>query len=150
MAAGRRHWETGRPKGTTTLAVQPAGLASLDFQLPEGGQVYYFSAPRGKIEITAVAVRDGFLAKLGYLAAALVAVIVIASTLRALRRGRMRWFGSPPAIALMVCLGTLSMVFFVLPVLGAILFLIGVALLIHRACVRGRAKRAIPAAATAK
>jgi hypothetical protein len=142
--------EVGISKGATAPAVQPAGLASLDFQLPEGGQVYYFSAPRGEIEITAQAVSDGFLAKLAYLAAALAAVIVLASLLRAIHRGGMRWWGSPLAAALMLCLGAVSMVFCVLPVLGAILFLVGVALLIHRAWARARAKQAIPAAATAQ
>ena len=135
--------------GTTTPAVQPAGLASLDFELPEGGQVYYFIAPRGQIEITANALSDGFLAKLGYLAAALAGILLLAGLLRVIRRGGMNWLSKPPAAVLMVCLGVLSMVFGVLPMAGAILFLLGVALLIHRAWVRNRAKPAI-LAATAK
>ena len=45
----------------------------------------------------------------------------------------MRWWGSPLAAALMLCLGVLAMVFCVLPVLGALLFLIGVVSLLHRA-----------------
>ena len=50
----RLRGENGVMAGLTPLqrGVGRAGLSSLDFQLPERGNVFYFSTPRGEVEIT--------------------------------------------------------------------------------------------------
>ena len=104
FAAGNHVWQRERgwdrgawrsqghnhPGGSACRAGQPR------FPTPRGRTGLLLQRPRGKIEITAQAVSDGFLTKLGYLAAALAAVIVIASLLRAFTAeacagGAVRW-----------------------------------------------------------
>ena len=115
--SGKTTESWGVPTGTTTPAVQPAGLASLDFQLPEGGQVYYFIAPAGNRDYGRGRPRrlPGETGLPGR---------------RPGRRDRDRLgaprhpprrhalVGRPPAAALMVCLGALAIVTGLLPAPG--------------------------------
>ena len=66
-------------QAATPSPARPAGLANIDFQLPERGRVYYFLTPRGEVSITAQAASDDLLNKLIYLAVALVVIVVISA-----------------------------------------------------------------------
>jgi hypothetical protein len=128
---------------------QLAGLAGLDFPLPQRGQVVYFLTPRGDITITAEAISNDLVWKMIYLAVALAAIVVISAGLRAAFRGSLGWLARPGANTVMVCLGTLAIVCGILPYAGAVLLLVGLALPIRRA-MRRRAALTTPAPATAK
>ena len=132
------------PLSTTPAA--PTGLASLDFQLPQRGQLYQFITPRGEVEITAQAVSSNMMTKLQRLAIALVAILAIGFALRLARQDGVGPLGGPGAITLMICLGVLSVLTGVLPIAGLVLFLSGLVLKIRRAAARSRAARVSPVA----
>ncbi len=133
-------------QAATPSPAQAAGLASLDFQLPERGRVYYFLTPRGEVSITAQAVSGDLLNKLIYLAVALAVIVVISAALRAAGGGHLAWLTGPRANVLMICLGALAMFTGILPLAGAVIFLIGLILPVRRATLRAGKARAAAAA----
>jgi hypothetical protein len=73
------------PSSGEQLALVTAGLASLDVQLPERGELYRFTTPRGAVEITARAVPTDTLNRLSRL---LLVLVAAAAGLVVLRRTR--------------------------------------------------------------
>ena len=65
------------PLGVRPALAKPTGLASLDVQLPTRGAQYFFTTPRGQIEILATTVADTVLARLVRLGVLLAFVLVI-------------------------------------------------------------------------
>ena len=60
-----------------TYANVAAGLASLDFRLPERGRVYSFTTQRGLIDVTARPVAHTLIGRLIGLAALIAAVLIV-------------------------------------------------------------------------
>ena len=85
------------PTQVLPAPVRPSGLASLDFALPERGQVVQFVTPRGDIAITARAISGEVLARLLQLAVALAAILVIGTICLLAARGRLPRLGGPRA-----------------------------------------------------
>ncbi len=77
----------GLPSAPATPADLPAGLASLDVELPLRGVVYRFTTPGGDAEITARALPSRLLRRVGGAAALVVAVLLLLWLVRVGRRG---------------------------------------------------------------
>ncbi len=68
-----------------------AGLSSLDFQLPERGQVFYFTTPRGEVDITARPVERELgdrLISFGWLLAMIIALMIASAIVQRAARSR--------------------------------------------------------------
>jgi hypothetical protein len=112
---------------------QAAGLASLDFALPERGRVYRFATPRGEIEITARAVSSALVDRLRQLALALVAALALLLVWRAVRRG---WFATSLGSTLAIVGGLISICAGLLPGIGLLALAGGIACKVRRWWVR--------------
>ena len=113
------------PTQVLPAPVRPSGLASLDFALPERGQVVQFVTPRGDIAITARAVSGELMARLFQLAVALAAILVIVYFCLLIARGRLARLGGPRLAMLLVVLGVVSLLSGVLPIAGLLLIIAG-------------------------
>lgn len=117
--------------GGESRSFSTRGLASLDVDIPVRGQVYFFTTPRGKAEITARAVSCGFIANLGYLVVALGVLAVATACYRALGREACTCCtGRRPAIV-MIVLGLIAVIVGFLPVAGLLVLLAGLILLLR-------------------
>ena len=127
--------EAKRPADAPAEAQAPAaaavtGLASLDFELPKQGRVYRFSTPRGEVELTARAVSNELLAKLGTLAMLIAGVLVAWYVVRVVERGGCAWLRRPSGALLLIVLGLLMIVVGVLPVAAVAMSVIGGVLIV--------------------
>ncbi|QDU31570.1 hypothetical protein ETAA8_67290 [Anatilimnocola aggregata] len=128
-------------RGTINLPVVDAfgasavsGLASLEIKLPERGQVFLFTTPRGAIEITAQPVSWDLIRRWSSLAilAAVIAVGLI--VYRICRQLPVRRATGTMAFAILLILGgLLSIILQVLPVVGLLLLIAGIVLVVRRA-----------------
>ncbi|MCU0878555.1 MAG: hypothetical protein MUF06_12280 [Pirellulaceae bacterium] len=128
---------TGYPELVTgeSLESLAAGLASLDFKLPERGEVYLFTVPRGQIEIKAWPVAHELVRRILGGAGLIVAVVLIWLATRPAARRFWRQLVDQPLLA--ICLGVLglaSMVTGVLPGLGLVLVLLAAGLGVRWLC----------------
>ena len=115
------------------LPTAPAGLASLDFELPtdkELYQLYRFTTPRGEAELTARTVSTGALTKLLALAAIAVVCLLIWGAVCLVRKGAVGWFGHPVGAALLLLAGLVMICAGLLPVVAIFAVLCGIVLLI--------------------
>lgn len=105
------------------------GLASLDFDLPQRGTAFYFTTPRGNVEITARPVERRHLERSANLARLLALLAIAGCTAVVARRiaGR-RALRIATAIGLAL-LGLLSLLLTILPLFGIALLLGGLLLL---------------------
>lgn len=117
------------------------GLASLDVDIPIRGQVYFFTTPRGKAEITARAVSRGFLSNLGYLVVALVIVGVAVACYRAMGQKAFTCCSSRRSAVAMILLGLVAVIVGFLPVAGLLAVVVGLILLVRT---RSRAAARLP------
>jgi hypothetical protein len=120
-----------------------AGLASLDFTLPERGQVFNFTTPRGQIEIEARPIAQTLLARL--IGLAILAGVVVVVWLVARRPARAFWqalFSTVAVGVLLAVLGLASIISGVFPLAGLLLLVAGIAL-----AIRNRLSRPFVAAA---
>jgi hypothetical protein len=109
-----------------------AGLASLDFTLPERGQEFNFTTPRGQIEIEARPVAQSLLARL--MGLAIVAGVIVVVWLVARRPAREFWrmlFGTVASGVLLAIIGLASIISGILPLAGLALLVIGIVLAIR-------------------
>jgi hypothetical protein len=123
-------------QGTAVQLGQPPqlatqGLASLNFELPSTDdvrwKVYSFTTPRGNVEITARSFSDDLLGRAGYAGGTLAVIVLLAL---ALRRGIGKsepWKVRPSVATAMIALGLLAVVMGILPVLGFLMVLAGIA-----------------------
>ena len=116
----------------------PAGMASLDVQLPLRGRVYRFTTPRGDVEVTASAASRPLIEGLERLGG-VAALVVVVLAARRLVRGRSFSIQTQSTIStVLVVLGVLGMLVGILPVAGLIMTVIGVIMKIHLFRVRRR------------
>ncbi len=100
-----------------------AGLASLGFELPTRGSVYYFTTPRGEVEITARPVDrqlQSRLANFATLLAVIGALLIAIGVIRNLARTHR---GRVTAVILLCCAGLGMILFGFFPVFGIAMFL---------------------------
>jgi hypothetical protein len=109
----------------------PAGLASLDFQLPQSGTIYRFTTTRGEVQITARAVSQELLSRLAALACIAAVVLVVWCGLRLVRRSWLAWLARPLGIALLIILGLVSVLIGVWPIAGLLIGSAGLVLAVR-------------------
>ena len=123
---------------TRAKAVQQAdaGLASLDFELPDGDAsrwtLYRFTTPRGDGQITIRNISNDLVRRLVELVIVVAVVLVLWIIVRMVRRGRFHWLTSPVAAALLLSFGVLSLCGGLLPIVGVIALVAGFGVLIQR------------------
>ena len=125
VSAGRPYALPGSAPGI------PAGLASLDVEIPLRGSVYRFTTPGGDVEITARAVPSKLVDNLIRAAAVLAGVIVLLLALRLARRGALSLLTTRLGSWCLILLGVLSLCIF--PVLGLAAVVAGIAIKVRRA-----------------
>ncbi len=109
-----------------------AGLASLDFTLPERGQEFNFTTPRGQIEIEARPVAQTLLARL--IGLTIVGAVIVLVWLIARKPARDFWrmlFSTMASGVVLAVIGLVSIVSGFLPLAGLALLVIGLALAIR-------------------
>jgi hypothetical protein len=115
-----------------TAATAPAGLASLDIEVPLRGVEYRFTTPRGEVEITARAAGVSLLDRLGRALAAVVLVALAWAAVRLVRRATLadRFRRFAPAVLIVAGIG--SVLLGILPIAGLLAIVAGIALLVAR------------------
>lgn len=114
-----------------------AGLASLDFTLPERGKVYHFTTPRGQLEITARPVAETLVARLMGLVGMSFAVLMVWALVRQPARAFWRRLLGTVACGILIgVLGLASIITGVFPVAGLLLLAGGIGLAIRNYCCR--------------
>jgi hypothetical protein len=109
-----------------------AGLASLDFRLPERGRIYSFTTPRGQIEISARPVAHTLIGRLiGLVALGAVVLIVWAATRQPARDAYHRLFSTVACGLLLALVGLVSLITGIFPFAGLLLIVIGIVLAIR-------------------
>lgn len=104
------------------VALGRAGLSSLDFELPERGEAFYFTTPRGEVEITARPVNRELgdrLESLGWLLAMLLALLIATATVKRVIHSRS---GRIISVIVLCCAGVVMMAAGYFPVFGAAMF----------------------------
>jgi len=113
-------------------ATAPAGLASLDFELPTNVDLYElfrFTTPRGDAELTARTVSTSTLFKLELLTGIAAASLLVWAAMRLVRGGALRWFCRPLGAFVLFVAGLASLYSGLLPTAGLIVLLAGIGLL---------------------
>lgn len=108
----------------------PAGLASLDVQIPWRGAVYRFSTPQGDIAITARAASNKLITAASRAAAVLLLVAAVLVVVRLVRQGSFAWLTGRVAGAALLLAGLVLLCLF--PVLGIVAILAGLTALARR------------------
>ncbi len=106
------------------------GLTSLDFQLPQRGTVFFFTTPRGNVEISARPVDTRLLGQLRSIVAMVSLVVVVLAGWWLLRRLATTRRGKFVAATIMCIAGVICLVLGILPILGIVLILGGVLLVL--------------------
>ena len=128
------------------VAVAPAGLASLDFELPTDTNLYElfrFTTPRGDAELTARTIGNSTLIKLELLAGIAAASLLVWAAFWLVRRGALHWFRRPQGAALLIIAGLASLFSGVLPFAGLMAILAGSGLLVAHFCGRCFGRKAV-------
>ncbi len=110
----------------------PAGLASLDVEIPVRGQVHFFTTPRGKVEVTARALSTGFITNVEYIAGVLVIFVLAGVVFRVVASEGFLERNAGRLAAAAVVVGGVSLVVGVLPFAGAVVFAAGIVVLVAR------------------
>ena len=108
----------------------PAGLASLDVQLPMRGVVYRFTTPGGDVKITARAVPSRLINRLIQAGLILAVVLVVLGAVRLRRRLGFHWLAGRTGSWCLLLVGLLSLCVF--PVIGLAAIVAGIVVKIHR------------------
>ena len=109
-----------------------AGLASLDFELPQRGQVFYFTTPRGKVTITARPLRGELRERLvnaTWLLGMVLALLLIVAVVRRLTCSRT---GRIVSVIILCGIGLLMVVMLTFPLFGLAMFFGGILLAVDR------------------
>ena len=117
----------------TAVPTAPMGLASLDFELPTDKtlyELYRFTTPRGEAELTARTVTNSTLTRLELLLGIAAASLLIWAAFWVIRRGVLRWFRHPLGAILLAVAGLAMFCGSLLPFVGLIALLTGIALLV--------------------
>ncbi|MEX2174690.1 MAG: hypothetical protein WD872_10035 [Pirellulaceae bacterium] len=109
-----------------------AGLASLDFELPQRGQVYSFTTPRGEIEITARPLAQTLVGRLAGLGGVAIAIFLLWLVARPGPRKVWRRLAQTVTLGVLLALvGLASVIAGIFPVAGLALVVVGIALAVR-------------------
>jgi len=128
----------GPQAGPGAVANLPAGLASLDVELPMRGVVYRFTTPGGDAEITARALPNKLVDNATRAAGIVAAILVVLA--RVARRGGFRWLVGRAGCWCLIVIGLILLL--ILPVIGLVALVSGIAITVRRAAARGSAPAA--------
>ncbi|MBN1911459.1 MAG: hypothetical protein JW818_17080 [Pirellulales bacterium] len=113
------------PEPAGAMPTAPAGLASLLVELPKPDEDYYctyfFTTPRGRIEIVGRAASGDMLDGLGRLVAVVVVVGLLVLLVRLDWSPIGRWLASPTGSNVLIILGLVGLCIFTLPALVALI-----------------------------
>ena len=121
----------GPQAGSAAVANLPAGLASLDVELPMRGVVYRFTTPGGDAEITARALPRKLVDNATRAAGIVAAILVALALVRVARRGGFGWLVGRTGSWCLIVIGVILLL--VLPVIGLIALVSGIAITVRRA-----------------
>ena len=130
--AGGPATQPARMQIPSGVVVPSAGLASLDVDIPVRGRVYFFTTPRGKVEITARAVSRRFISNAGYLVTVILALVAGILAYRVVCRDHFLADNSGRLAAAAIILGVAAVIVGVLPVAGLLVALTGIIVRISR------------------
>jgi hypothetical protein len=123
-------------------AALPAGMASLDVDLPRRGTVYRFTTPRGEVEITARAASLPLIEGLERLGAVIGLVIVVLVVRRFVRNRTLSPRGQGMVSTALIFLGIVGILFGLFPLAGVAAVIVGIVMKV----ILRRARRAAAAA----
>ena len=106
-------------------------LASLDIQLPERGREYFFTTPRGEVQIEAYGIRQSHTSRLAQLLVIAIGVSVLVVLYLVLRRLLPVLLSTTAGAILLILLGLISLITMLLPVLGLAALAIGTVQLVR-------------------
>jgi hypothetical protein len=124
-------------------AALPAGMASLDVELPRRGTVYRFTTPRGEVEITARAASLPLIEGLERLGAVVGLVIVVLVVRRFVRNRTLSPRGQGLVSTVLIVLGIIGILFGLFPLAGVAAVIVGIVMKV----ILRRARRRAAAAA---
>jgi hypothetical protein len=124
----------------------PAGLASLDVDIPFRGQEYLFTTPQGDVRITGYAVAADTTRGVGQAIAILLSVAAAAYVLLLGVRGRFDWWLGRTGSTSMIAIGLLALL--CLPVIGVLAIVGGVMIKVNRSSTGSWPKASSPAASS--
>jgi hypothetical protein len=124
---GRGHGATfgGGGGAAGAVAAVPAGLASLDVELPLRGQLFRFSTPGGDMQIRASAASLRLVEGAERLGAVAALVVLVWVAWRVVRRGSFGPAARRTASTVLLALGAIGVLFGVFPVAGVAAILVG-------------------------
>ena len=125
-------WNVPGTPAASTPTVPVASWISLDVDLPERGQEYLFTTPRGDIAITAQTVSTSLVERLLRLLSLAAVILGLLLAYRLARFVGPRLLGSVAGNVCLLLVGVLSMLIGVFPVAGLLLLVIGVGQLVLR------------------
>ncbi len=119
--------------GEALPAASIAGLASMDIEIPLDGAEYYFTTPRGKVEITARPVSQSLVSRLWGIGGLIVVLIALRIVTRPALVRVYRYVAATLTFAIVLsAAGLVSMVFGILPLAGLMAALVGGGLIVRR------------------
>ena len=119
-------FDSTRSMAGAAVPTAPAGLASLDFELPTDKnlyELYRFTTPRGEAELTARTVSNSTLSRLELLLGFAAAGLLVWAAFWLIRRGTLAWFRRPLGAVLLAVAGLASLCGGLLPFAGLIALL---------------------------
>ncbi|MCY2988693.1 MAG: hypothetical protein NTY19_12605 [Planctomycetota bacterium] len=119
-------WAVPGTPAAMTPVVPAAHWISLDVDLPERGQEFLFTTPRGDIAITAQTVSTSLVERLWRLLGLAAAILTLVLAYQLARFSGPRLLGSIVGNVFLLLVGFLSLVIGIFPVAGLLLILIGV------------------------
>jgi hypothetical protein len=120
----------------------PAGLASLDVELPKRGTLYRFTTPRGVVEITSCAASVPLLEGLERLGGVVVLAVLVAAVIRLARRRPLSMQAQGTVATVLIILGIVGILFGVLPLGGLVAVILGIVILVRLRRARRKAAAA--------
>ncbi len=134
---GQARWEEAGKDNEFSTVVMGGEIVSLDVELPERGQVFNFTTPRGEVEITARAISDSLVSRLLRFAWVLGGLGIIGVVTQLVRRGGLNFLRTKLGAVLLIPFGLVLFCFF--PVLGTVAVVAGVLLTISALMIRREA-----------
>jgi hypothetical protein len=113
-------------------------LASLDVELPTRGREYFFTTPRGEVQIVAYGISQPHTSRLTQLLAIALGAVVLYVLYRVLRRVVPVLLRTIAGAVLLILLGLLSLIAMTFPVFGLVVLVIGTTQLIRHLIHRNR------------
>ena len=141
---GRLEFPPAAPAAAAPSPPPPVtGLASLDVDLPQSGQVYRFTTPRGEVEITAWAVSKRVTRRLLDLLPALLTLALLVAGIVLVRLQFWSVLIGRAGSTCLVCIGLVMVVLGIFPIVGSLAVVVGVIAKLARWIARLESRRRV-------